>query len=52
MVGEYDLVGIIEAPDDETYARIALALGALGSIRTTTLKALTEDEYRRIVASL
>ncbi len=52
VIGEYDLVGIIEAPDDETYARIALALGAAGSIRTTGLKAFTEDEYRRIVASL
>ena len=52
VMGKYDLVGILEAPDDETYARVVLALGALGSIRTTSLKAFTEDEYRRIVASL
>lgn len=52
VMGDYDLVGILEAPDDETYARVVLALGATGNIRTTTLKAFTEEEYRRIVASL
>ena len=39
-------------PDDATAARIALAIGAQGNLRTETLKALTEAEYRKIVASL
>ena len=52
VMGEYDAVVIIEAPDDETYARNILAGAAQGTVRTTTMKAFTEEEYRRIVGSL
>ncbi len=52
VMGEYDLLGIIEAPDDETYARIALSAASQGNLHTTTLKAFTQEEYRRIVDSL
>lgn len=51
-MGRYDGVVIIEAPDDETMAQMMLATGAQGSIRTETLKAFTEEEFRRIVAGL
>ncbi len=51
-LGQYDAVGIGEAPDDETAAKLALMLGGGGAIRTETLRAFTEDEYREIVASL
>ncbi|MBI4277801.1 MAG: GYD domain-containing protein [Armatimonadetes bacterium] len=51
-MGSYDLVTIIEAPNDETVAKFALKLGSLGNVRTTTLKAFTEDEYRKIVGAL
>ncbi len=51
-MGSYDIVTIAEAPDDETAARFALTLGATGNVRTTTLKAFTEAEYRKIIASL
>ena len=51
-MGEYDLATLIEAPDDETAARVLLALGAQGSIRTKTMRAFTEEEYRSIVGSL
>ncbi len=52
VFGDYDLVWITEAPDDESYARMVLALGSLGNVRTTTLKAFTEEEFRRIIAGL
>jgi|ERR1041384_8360244 len=52
VMGQYDAVVIGEAPDDETMARIALAAGAQGSIRSETMRAFTEDEYRQIVGSL
>jgi uncharacterized protein with GYD domain len=42
----------IEAPDDESIAKLALAIGSQGSIRTETLRAFTEDEYRQIIAGL
>ncbi|HAF14407.1 MAG TPA: GYD family protein [Blastocatellia bacterium] len=51
-MGRYDLVCVVEAPDDETAARALLSLGSKGSIQSETLKAFTEDEYRKIVASL
>ena len=45
-------VVVSEAPDDETITKLALAIGALGNVRTETLRALTEDEYRKIIAAL
>jgi len=50
--GQYDMVIIIDAPDEETVAKLALATGAQGAVRTVTLRAFTEDEYRRIIAAL
>ena len=52
VMGDHDLVAISEAPDDETYARTILAAAARGAVRTKTLKAFTEDEYRRIISAL
>jgi uncharacterized protein with GYD domain len=51
-MGAYDLVCIIEAPDDETFAIAMLSLGAQGNVKTETLKAFTEDQYRKICASV
>ena len=52
VMGRYDTVFIVEAPDDETIAKAALAVGSLGNVRTETLCAFTEDEFRKIVAAL
>ena len=51
-MGPFDMAIIVEAPDDETIARLALTGGSRGHTRTLTLKAFNEDEYRRIVSSL
>jgi uncharacterized protein with GYD domain len=51
-MGGYDLVCIVEAPDDETYARAMLTLGSQGNVQTETLKAFNEAEYRKILAAL
>ena len=51
-MGEYDMVAVIEAPDDAVAARFALMLGAAGSVKTRTLKAFPELAYREIIASL
>ena len=48
-MGAYDFVLTVEAPDDAAVAKFAVALGSLGNVRTTTLKAFTEAEYRAIV---
>lgn len=51
-MGQYDAVLISEGPDDETVTRQLLATGAQGDVRTETLRAFTEDEYRQLVADL
>ena len=51
-MGGYDLVTIVEAPNDEAVAKLLLTIGGLGNIRTTTLRAFTEAETRKIIASL
>jgi uncharacterized protein with GYD domain len=51
-MGRYDGVVIAEAPNDETAAKIALAIGSRGSARSETLRAFTEDEFRKIVGAL
>jgi uncharacterized protein with GYD domain len=52
VTGRYDAVVVAEAPDDETAAKISLAIGSRGNVRTETSRAFTEEEYRRIVAGL
>jgi uncharacterized protein with GYD domain len=51
-MGRYDLVCVIDAPDDETYATAMLTLGSQGNVQTETLKAFTEDQYRKICGSV
>lgn len=51
-MGRYDLVCVIEGPDDETVAQALLSLGAQGNVQSETLKAFTEEQYRRITGSV
>jgi uncharacterized protein with GYD domain len=45
-LGTYDIVVLTEAPDDETVARIILSLGALGNVRTETMRLFSEADFR------
>ncbi len=51
-VGPYDLVCILEAPDEESVSAFALELGASGSVRTNILRAYEREEMSRIVEKL
>ena len=51
-IGAHDLVAVVEAPSDEVLAKFALVIGSKGNVRTTTLRAFTESEYRGIIQSL
>ena|SRR5690348_7449940 len=51
-MGRYDLVCVVEAADDESYAAAMLSLGAQGNVQTETLRAFNEEQYRRICASV
>jgi uncharacterized protein with GYD domain len=48
-LGPYDVVGILEAPDDESATAFALALGSLGNVRTTSLRAFSAEEMDGII---
>jgi uncharacterized protein with GYD domain len=51
-MGQYDAIAIADAPNDEAYARTLLAIGSAGDVRTETLRAFAEEDYRKIIASL
>lgn len=51
-IGSYDMVVIVEAPDDEAAAKLLLTIGSAGNVRSTTLKAFPEDAYRSIVGAM
>ena len=44
-LGPYDFVNVVEAPDEVTMARLALALGARGTLKTVTLTAIPVDDF-------
>jgi uncharacterized protein with GYD domain len=48
-VGPYDIVAIVEAPDDESATAALLATASQGNIRTTTLRAFSADEMRSVI---
>ena len=52
VMGQYDAVVITELPDDETATKFAIATAARGYIRTETMRAYPEAEYRKIIAAL
>ncbi len=47
-VGPYDIVGVLDAPDEETATAALLGAVAAGNIRTTTMRAFSADEMRSI----
>jgi uncharacterized protein with GYD domain len=51
-VGPYDLVTILEAPDDESATAMVLELGSAGNLRTLTLRAYDRDEMASIIERL
>jgi uncharacterized protein with GYD domain len=45
LLGPYDFLTIVEAPDNETVGRVSIELGARGSVKITTLAAIPIDEF-------
>ncbi len=50
--GEYDLVIIIEAPNDEAVLSLMLKVGSYGNVRSKTLKGFTAEEGIKIIKDL
>jgi len=51
-MGRYDLVLVVDAPNDETMSRLTLGLGMLGNAKTETLKAFSAQEMDQILKGL
>lgn len=45
LLGDYDFATILDAPDDKAVAKVAVALGARGTLKTRTLSAIPIDEF-------
>ncbi len=51
-MGPYDLVGVVEAPDDDAIFKLCAKMGSKGNIRTTTMRAWSDKEAAKILGSL
>lgn len=52
LMGRYDTMVLMEAPDDATMAKFALSIARKGSARTETMRAFTEDEFKELIAAM
>jgi uncharacterized protein with GYD domain len=50
LLGPYDFATILEAPDEKIVARVAVTLGARGTLKTKALTAIPIDEFIDAVA--
>lgn len=50
--GPYDIVVVVDAPDDETVAAVTLALGSTGNLRSVTMRGFTESEMQDVIAKV
>jgi uncharacterized protein with GYD domain len=51
-LGTHDIIAVVEADSDDAMAKFALSLASVGAVRTTTLRAFGEPEYRKIMGEL
>lgn len=52
LMGQFDCLAILEAPNEEVLARAVLTITAQGDITTQTCRAFAESEYRELVGQL
>jgi len=50
--GQYDIVTLIEAPDEVSGTALNMSLCALGNVRTQTLRAFSANEMKQIIAKM
>jgi len=44
LLGPYDFINILEAPDNKTVSRVAIELGSRGTLQTMTMAAMPIEE--------
>ena len=47
VLGPYDFVNILDAPDHKTISKVAIELGSRGTLQTMTMAAMSVDEFIR-----
>jgi uncharacterized protein with GYD domain len=52
LLGQYDTLFIVEAPNDETVAKLSLHVAEQGSVRVETHRAFTEAEFRKLLSEI
>lgn len=52
LLGPYDFCNILEAPDEKAMAKVALTLGARGTLKTLTLTAIGVDDFIDLMQAL
>jgi uncharacterized protein with GYD domain len=51
-LGQYDLVTIVDAKDEQSLAAFGYSLGSAGNVRSQTLRAFTKDEIEEVISRL
>jgi uncharacterized protein with GYD domain len=51
-MGQYDIVAVVDAPNDEAAAKAALGICSTGNAKTQTLRAFTMDEFKKLLGGL
>lgn len=51
-IGQYDIVTVVDAPDDASLTTLLLTVGGLGNVRTQSLRAFNAEEMGRIVGRI
>lgn len=52
LMGDYDVINIVEAPDDKSVSALLLRVGAWGNVRTTTFRAYSKNEMDEIIKKM
>ena len=51
-LGQYDIVAVVDAPDDQAFTTFGLALGSAGNVRTQSLRAFTKSELASMISKM
>src|SRR5437660_8526949 len=51
-MGAYDVVLLLDAPDDETISAFSLKVGSLGNVKSQTMRAFRREEMESILAKI
>ncbi|MGH6815348.1 MAG: GYD domain-containing protein [Hyphomicrobiaceae bacterium] len=52
VLGQYDVIAVFEAPNDEAITALALGLAKAGNVKTQTLRAFTPTEMNSVLSKM